>query len=208
MWRFSTCNWALSGALVCSSPFSPLMPHSDNEPLVPRKHLFPRICSPFPSWYILVRRTKLLIVPSWRSHFILKILLVFLVLIPSWNALIMTTIPSSYHHLPQLQCHWARHLLGASYILPGPWLTVTIAQLLPESHTSFCPAWLEGSNTRLQPSLLQSFPHIHPKFQHWRLFNKPWGMMLLSIIFVPCFDVLILNLCSEHGDPHCAFGIG
>lgn len=69
----------LPGALVCSSLFSPLIPHSDLGAPMPSKHLLPLIC------FLLVPSTKFFIVPSWKFCFILKILLAFLIVAPAWD---------------------------------------------------------------------------------------------------------------------------
>lgn len=100
----------------------------------------------------------------------------------------MTTIPSSYHYLPQLQYHWARHLLGASYVLPGPWLTMTIAQLLPESHTSPTPEKLTLPDSKGLPG---PSPHYCNPFPT----STPNSSAYVSLISTEVWCYYLLYLC-------------
>ena len=88
------------------------------------KHLFSPAHSPFPSWFISVPRTKLLIFPSWRSCFPLEILLRVLNLNTNLgsNALIITPLSSSYHPCPGFATSMYPTF---SLVLDGQWPLLT-----------------------------------------------------------------------------------
>lgn len=95
-------------------------------------------------------------------------------------------------------------LLWASHVLPGLWLTVIISQLLSGFH-QFHSAQLEGYNTRPQPYSCQqqAFPHIHLSVPACPPLINP--KEYCYCLCMPCFDVLILSPCSEHGGQHQYF---